>query len=134
MDAATVVPAGGLVVCFATMVGYWFRQYGTDRARDQAAITREQERTSAAEARTADALAREQAAQAQVDLERKLRRDAETAAAVAEAQLSVQRSKATWYAEEVDRLRFYLPPEIRPGVLPDAPVRGGNRDDTDATS
>jgi hypothetical protein len=124
VDAATVVPATGAGLVLATMVGYWFRQYGTDRQREADGITREQERTQRAETRVMEAMAREAAAQVVVDVERALRRKAEDALTQAEAQLGIQRTKAKWYSEEVDRLRFYLPPEIRPGVLPDPPARG----------
>jgi uncharacterized protein HemX len=114
VDVSTAAPAGALTLTLATLVGYLLKQYGTDRARDQAAIAAEQERTKAAEARTLEALAAEKAAQAQVDVERALRRNAESSQALAEAQLQVQQMKTQWLMGEIDRLQ---PRPVPPGEL-----------------
>lgn len=105
VEVSTATTAGALTFALATMVGYMLKQYSTDRQRDQAAITAEQERTKAAELRIVEALAAEKAAQAQVDVERALRRNAESAQALAEAQLQVQQMRVQWLMGEVDRLQ-----------------------------
>jgi hypothetical protein len=87
------------------LIGYLLRQYGVDRQRDQASLTWEQGRTRAAEERAEEALAAEKAAQAQVDVERSIRRHAESAAALAEAELAVQRMRVQWLMGEMDRMR-----------------------------
>jgi hypothetical protein len=124
-STSTLLGAGGTISAFVALLSYLLRQYSDDRRRDQRAIALEQQRTADADRRRMEALAAESAAQAMVDAERKLRRAAEAAASLAEGQLELQRTKLAWYVEEVNRLRLYLPPEIRPGVLPDPPQRNG---------
>lgn len=118
---ATLVPAGGLGTIFLVLVGYLLKQIPADRAEYREDLSEERGRTVAAEARTDAALERAELAQLQVDEERRLRRDAETRAAAAESKLEVQRSLLRWYAADRERLLRYLPPEVPPGIIPDAP-------------
>jgi hypothetical protein len=109
MDVATVVPAGGLATVIVVLVGYLFKQVVADRADYRISLAAEQARTKAAEQRTTAAIRREEAAQQQVDAERHQRRDAETAAATAVAQLVAAQAIAAMYARELERLKDQHP-------------------------
>jgi hypothetical protein len=118
-DVATLVPAGGLASAMVVLVSYMLRQYGLDRQRDARTLAAEQERTKAAEARTAEARSALKAAHEQVDLERRLRREAEAAASLAEARTEVLQMRLQWLLES-------MPPASRPTFPPLGPNGGGS--------
>jgi hypothetical protein len=101
---STLVPAGGLSAILLALCGYLFKTIPADRADFREDLAEERARTAAAEERTRAALERADAAQAQIDEERRLRRAAEAAAAAAEARLHTQDLSLRWYVAERARL------------------------------
>lgn len=118
---ATLIPAGGLGTILLILVGYLLKQIPADRADYREDLAEERERTAKAEARTAAADARADAAHAQVDEERQQRRIAEAARAAAETKMATQQTMIAWYAAERAWLLPFVPAEVPPGVIPDAP-------------
>ena len=106
-----------------TLVGYILRKVPADRADYRTTLTDERARTAAEAARADAAEARAGRYQAEIDEEREKRRDAETAAASASAQLMALQQMSKWLREDRRAMAEYLPPPIMPGVLPDPPPR-----------
>jgi uncharacterized protein YdaU (DUF1376 family) len=119
-ELTTLVPAGGLGAILLILVGYLLKQIPADRADYRRDVAAERKRTAEAESRITAANDRAEFAQLQVDEERQKRRDAEGVAAAAEARVATQHAMLEWYAAERTRLLRHHPPEISPGIIPDA--------------
>lgn len=111
----TAVPATGLGAVLVVLLGYLIKLIADNYAR-----------AADADKRAVEAHERAELAQLQVDEERKLRREAEARAAVAEAKADAQQFMLDWHAKEREHLRGYLPPQVAPGVLPDPPGQEGS--------
>lgn len=122
-DLSALLPAGGVLMAVVALVGYMLRTIASDRAEYRARRAEYLADTEAAEARTETERARVAAAQAVIDEERRLRREAEDDAATALAELAARDVLVRWYAAERRRLEAYLPAPTGP-LLPEPPHPG----------